>query len=139
MSISGYFSKNVPDPKMPKTETGTDDLGIRYEGPVLSGLLGVRQNLQQNAVNSPQTSSQIREIAPGGVTYLEPLSVLAREDPRLQPDPLGAAQRADVGSREAYDPVLRFHLGLPPLPDAHEQRRRSAEEWEKKRLNHVIS
>jgi hypothetical protein len=140
MSISGYLSKNVPDLKMPKTETGTDDLGIRYEGPVLSGLLGVRQNLKQNAVNSPHTSSQIREIAPGGVNYLElPPSIHLREDTRLQPDPLLAAQRDDVGPREAYDPVLRSHLNLPPLPDPHQQRRRSAERWEKERHNHVIS
>lgn len=137
MPIDGYFDKNVSDLKMPKTET--DDLGIHYEGPVLSGLLGVRQNLKRNAVNTPQTSSQVREIAPGGVNYLDPpASIPYREDTRLQPDPLFAAQRANVDPRETCDPVLRSHLALPPLPDPYEQRRLIAQRWEKERHNHVI-
>ena len=116
MSIHGFFDKNVPDLKMP--ETGTNPLGIRYQGPVLSGSLGVRQSLERSAVNSPPSPTGIGS--------------------RLPPDPLLAAQRADVGRRESTDPVLRAHLGLPPLPDPYEQRRRSAERWEKERLDHVI-
>ena len=139
MSVSSYLTKNIPDLKMSKTETGTDDLGIRYEGPVLSGLMGVRQNLQQNAVNSPQTDRQIREIAPGGVNYLEPSpSIRLRQDPRLEPDPLLAAQRDRLAPHEPYDPVLRHHAGLPPLPDPYEKQRLRAENWEKERNLHVI-
>ncbi len=55
MPLSGYFDKNRPDLKMPRTETGTDSPGVSYEGPGLSGLLGVKQQLQrQSASGGPR-------------------------------------------------------------------------------------
>lgn len=124
MSVTAYFTKNKPELKMPKSDTEPDSLGIRYEGPVLSGRVGVQHQLQNHAANSPQTSAQIRALAPGGLTCLPPSAyVHATHDPRLQPDPLRAAQRESLGNRpELYDPVLRFHTGRPPLPDPYESR-----------------
>ena len=140
MPVTRYFTKNKPDLKMPKSETGTDNLGTRYEGPVLSGLLGVKEQIERQAVSSAQTSAQIRDIAPGGVNYLPPAEYMPpREDTRLEPDRLLAAQREQLGNRpELYDPVLRHHLRLPPLPDPYEVQRRRAEAWQKKRDKHVI-
>ena len=62
MSVNGYFNKSKPDLMMPKTESRTDNLGIHYEGPVLSGLRGVNQQLERHATPLPQTGAQIREI-----------------------------------------------------------------------------
>jgi hypothetical protein len=82
-----------------RTETGTtDDLGIRYEGPVLNGLAGVKQALQLAGQNSPQTAAQLRELNPAGLKFAEPPHFL----------PSVAAAGVD------YDPVLRHHLNLPP-------------------------
>ncbi len=74
MDVTSYIKKSKTELKMPRTDpvTGVDNAGIRFEGPVLSGLVGVKHQLQQNAAGSPQTSAQIREIAPGGVTYIPP-------------------------------------------------------------------
>lgn len=135
MSVTGYFAKNKPELKMPKSETGTDNLGTHYEGPVLSGLAGVNQQLERQAVNSSQTSAQIRDIAPGGISYLPPpASIHPSQGPRLEPDPLLAAQRHRLGGRpELCDPVLRHHIGLPPLPDPYDEQRRRAEAGRKER------
>jgi hypothetical protein len=128
MPVSGYFDKNHPDLRMPRTETGTDSLGITYEVPVLSGLLDVKQQLQRQSVSSAQTSTQIREIAPGGASYLEPADyVQPSHDARLTADPLYESQRARFAHPSLADPVLRHHLNLSPLPGAYEERRRCAE------------
>jgi len=37
------------DTRMPENSGATDALGIRYEGPVLSGKLGVRQAFRKQA------------------------------------------------------------------------------------------
>ena len=55
------MSVNKPELKMPKT----GDLGIRFEGPVLTGLIGVNHQLELRAASSPQTRAQIRDLAPG--------------------------------------------------------------------------
>jgi hypothetical protein len=118
--------KHKPELTMPRTETGTDNLGIRYEGPVLSGYLGVQQELERLAVNSAQTRAQVREIAPGGVTYVERTDFeFCYHGLPIEPDPLRAWQRRELGNRpELYDPVLRHHTGLPPLPDPYDELRK---------------
>jgi hypothetical protein len=134
------MSADKPDLMMPKTDTGRDNLGIQYEGPVLSGLLGVRQQLQRQAVSSPQTSSQIREIAPGGAAYIPPEQFInPGKDPRLEPDPVLAYRRQELGNRpDLCDPVIRHHLNLPPLHDRYEELRRNAEHWARERSKHLI-
>jgi hypothetical protein len=141
MSDTGYFVRNKPELKMPRPGpvTGADNLGIRYEGSVLTGLLGVKQQLERQAANSPQTGAQIREIAPGGVTYVNPHSPIHYyHGVPIDSDPVYAAQRACLGgSPGSTDPVLRHHLNLPPLPDPYEERHRAAEAWQKERHKHV--
>jgi hypothetical protein len=123
---------------MPKHETGTDELGIRYEGPVLSGLLGLRQQLERQAASSPQAGARIREIAPGGIAYAGPPSpVHCSHGNPVQPDPLYACQREQLGHPSLADPVIRHHLNLPPLPDPYEERRLAEEYWAEKRLKHI--
>ena len=122
MDVTSYVKKSKPELKMPKTDpfTGRDSAGIRFEGPVLSGLVGVKHQLQQHATGSPQTSAKIREIAPGGVACIPPENfVSSGEDPRLQRDPLYSAQARQLGHPSLADPVIRHHLNLPPLPDPY--------------------
>jgi hypothetical protein len=128
------MSLNKPEVKFPKPDplTNRDSLGIRYEGPVLTGMLGLNQKLEDRAAASPQTSAQIREIAPGGATYIPPEQFLnPGSDPRLTPDPAYAYQRSQLPHPSLADPVIRHHLNLPPLPDPYEQRRQAAEAFEK--------
>jgi hypothetical protein len=107
---------------MPKTEACRDKLGIRFEGPVLSGMLGVKQQLERQAASSPQTCAQIREIAPGGVNYVKPAELVSscRGTP-IDPDPVYAYQRSRLGHPSHADPVLRHHMNLPPLPDPYKR------------------
>jgi hypothetical protein len=123
MDVTSYIKKSKPELKMPRTDpvTGVDSCGIRFEEPVLSGLIGVKHQLQQHAAGSPQTSAQIREIAPGGVTYIPPENyVTSGQDPRLRRDPLYSAQARQLDHPSLADPVIRHHLNLPPLPDPYE-------------------
>jgi hypothetical protein len=124
----------------PPSGPSVDDLGIRYEGPVLSGLVGARQQLRNQASASSQTSTQIRELSPGGASYLpNPALLHPSHDSRLQPDPLRDAQRSRLGGRhDLCDPVLRAHTGLPPLPDPYEEQRRRQETWPKVRDRHIL-
>jgi len=140
MDVTDYIKVNKPELKMPRCESGTDELGIRYQGPVLSGMRGVKQQLELQAVSSPSASSQIRQIAPGGLNYLPPSPPTSpASDTRLDPDPMYAAQRRLLNNRaDLCDPVLRHHLRLPPLPDPYEQRRLAAEAWQKERHKHVL-
>ena len=126
MLIHAYFEKNVPDLKTPRpeAETGAHPLGIRSEGALLSGLLGTRRNLPPCATHSPPTRTHYPESAASAHPGI---------GASLQPDPLLTAQHAHVGRRETCHPALRTHLSLPPLPDPYEQRRRSAERWQKER------
>ena len=128
MSVTAYFAKYRPDPKMNRGHSGVDRVGIAYCGPVLSGSLAVRHGLELKAVNSPAAGEQICRIAPGGLGYQEPPAPdPGYRDPRLDPDRLLAAQRdASLSRGEPYDPVLRFHLGLPLLPDPYAPTRRIA-------------
>jgi len=120
-----------PELTMPRNDAGTDELGISYRGPVLSGLLGLKQQLELQAASSPRTSAQIREIAPGGAAYLDPTTYsLPSNDTRLVRDPVYAAQREQLPHPSLADPVIRHHLNLPPLPDAYEERRRRAEHFQ---------
>ena len=131
MSVTAYFAKYRPDLKMSRTHSGVDQVGIAYYGPVLSGSLAVRQGLELQAVNSPAAGAHIRRIAPGDLDYQEPPAPdPGYSDPRLDPDGLLAAQRAATLSRcEPYDSVLRFHLGLPLLPDPYVPARRIVRSW----------
>ena len=123
MDVITYIKRSKPELKMPKTDpfTGRDSAGIRFEGPVLSGLVGLKHQFQQHAAGSPQTSAKIREIAPGGVAYKPPENCVgSREDPRLEHDPLYSAQARQLVHPCLADPVLRHHLNLPPLPDPYQ-------------------
>jgi hypothetical protein len=139
MDVTTYLRKNEPELTMPQTQTGADDLGIRYEGPVLSGIVGVKHQLELHAASSPQSSAKIREIAPGGAAYVNPADQgFCYHGIPIEPDPLKDWQRQELGNRpELYDPVLRAHSGLPPLPDPYEERRRIAECCRRERENHV--
>ncbi len=139
MSDSTYARKSKTGLKMPQNPTGIDRLGIRYHGPILTGLIGVNERLERDAVASTQTSAEIRRIAPGGANYLPPPeSIPPHHDPRLEPDPVLAAQRAELRRPELYDPVLRHHLGLPTLPDPHEQLQRRADDWQARRKDRIL-
>ena len=139
MSDSIPTKKNKAGLKMPRNPGGLDKLGIRYHGPVLTGLMGVNERLERDAVASQQTHAEIRRIAPGGAKYLPPVeSIPPRQDPRLEPDPVLAAQRAELRRPEFYDPVLRHHAGLPPLPDRYEELRRREEDWRRRRKERII-
>ena len=58
MSVDSY-SPGPPDTRMPENPGATDALGIRYEGPVLSGKMGVRQAFRKQATEmcGPRESS----------------------------------------------------------------------------------
>ena len=106
---------------MPKT----GGLGIRFEGPVLTGLLGVNHQLERQAASTPQTSAQIRAIAPGGVSCINPNTRIPAYQPLpMEPDPVYAWQRSQLPHASLADPVIRHHLNLPPLPDPYEKLRR---------------
>jgi hypothetical protein len=127
---------------MPKQDpvTSRDSLGIRYEGPVLTGMLGLNQQLERQATSSPQTSAQIREIAPGGLTYETPsYGVHPYQGNPTEPDPVYAQQRSELPHPSLADPVIRCHLNLPPLPDPYEQRRQAAEAFRKLRESGKIT
>jgi len=40
---TGHFTKNVPPLRMPPNDGGSDPSGIRYEGDVLTGKIGVEE------------------------------------------------------------------------------------------------
>jgi hypothetical protein len=64
MSVDSH-SADPPDLHMPKNPKAVDDLGIRYEGPVLTGLLGVRQALRSRTRRTPGSTSQPCPISGG--------------------------------------------------------------------------
>jgi len=131
-------SLNKPELKIPKTETGADELGIRYEGSVLNGLLGLKEKLERQAVFSNETSAQIREIAPGGVKYIDPFAQTpSGHGYQLEPDLVYANQRSQLRHPSLADPVIRHHLNLPPLPDPYDEIERRREYWERERAKHL--
>jgi hypothetical protein len=133
---------------MKENPGATDALGIRYEGPVLSGKLGVRQALRKQASEmcGPRESSlpPMRsgvKFAPAPV--LEPPPNAA--DRLVTVDRVMAAQRAEFGRPpsttyvhpEQYDAVLRAHLHMGPAPDPYEAERRREARWQAIRDQHV--
>lgn len=92
MEITIFLNMPKPDPV-----TGRDSLGIPYEGPILTGILGVAPQLERQAVSSAQTSAQIREIASGGLTYETPsYRIHTFQGNPIEPDPLYAQQRSEL-------------------------------------------
>ena len=128
MSVHGYFTKRKTELRMQKTEDGRDALGIQWEGSVLGGHMSLEEKLECEAAKSLPAGSRIRDLAPGGLNYIPPTEYLIpREDPRLERDPVYERQRQQLGRPELYDPVLRFHLRLDPLPDPYERRQKREE------------
>ena len=82
MSVFAYFERRRGELRMPKK---TDELGIRWEGPVLSGGKSVEVAIEQDAV---------RRMEPGGLQYVDP----------------GTVETVRLG--EGMDAVLRAHCRL---------------------------
>jgi hypothetical protein len=127
----------------------TDALGIRYEGPVLTGKLGVRQAFRKQATEmcGPRESS----LPPmGSGVKFAPVPVLDQPpnaaDRLVSVDPVMAAQRAEFGRPpsttythpEQYDPVLRAHLHMEPAPDPYEAQRQHEARWQAIRDQHIV-
>jgi hypothetical protein len=137
MPVTTHFP-GPPDTRMPENPGGIDELGIRYEGPVLTGHLGVRQAFRDQAgkLCDPRESN-LPYLGPGvqaGPVSFQPQPANAA-DALVSVDPVVAAYRSRFGpppsthysSPEQYDAVLRSHLNMGPAPDPYEhQRRREA-------------
>ena len=80
----GYFNKNVPPLRMPRTHGQPDESGIRYDGDVLTGKISVEEAHARDARQALQAQMNDRERHPAGC-YTTP---------------------------ENYDPVLRYHLRM---------------------------
>jgi hypothetical protein len=50
MSIAGYLSSRKPEVRMP--QKGSDELGIRFEGAVLTGEKSVEEGLRDSAAGA---------------------------------------------------------------------------------------
>ena len=99
MSVQSHFP-HPPDTRMPKNPGAVDELGIRYEGPVLSGQLGVREAFKDQAARlGARRESNLPKLGPGF---------------RVRPMSPGPPVTDVYDSPDQYDPVLRFHLGMPP-------------------------
>ena len=109
------MSLDKPEAKMPKPDplTNRDELGIRYEGPVLSGQVGLNEHFERQAASLPI-----------------PSPIPPYQGRPTEPDPLYAYQRSQLPHPSLADPVIRCHLNLPPLPDPYEQQRKAAEAFE---------
>jgi hypothetical protein len=148
MSVDSYFP-GPPDIRMKENPGVTGALGIRYEGPVLSGKMGVRQAFRKQASElcGPRESS----LPPlGSGVKFAPASLLPQPpnaaDRLLSVDPVMAGQRAEFGRPpsttyvhpEQYDAVLRSHLHMKPAPDPYEAQRRREAHWQSIRDQHVV-
>jgi len=140
MSVDCHFPA-PPDTRMPKNPEGVDELGIRYTGPVLTGMAGVRQTFRDEAYKLcghresllPDLGSGIRTEPPpaprppaktsNAVVSADPLMKAHRE--QFGPPPAGSYTHP-----EQYDPVLRSHLRMAPAHDPYEERRRRQAYWE---------
>jgi len=147
MSVDTHFP-SPPDMRMPKNPDGVDELGIRYEGPVLTGRVGVREAFRDEATKlSGHRESNLPDLGPGVQTgpVPSPGPPANRADALVSVDPVMQAQREKFGPPpsstythpEQYDPVLRSHLRMEPAADPYEQRRREKAYWESIRHRHV--
>ena len=140
MSVDSFFP-GPPDTRMKENPGATDALGIRYEGPVLSGKMGVRQAFRKQAAELCGPRESILPPLASGVKFA-PASLLPQPpnaaDRLVSVDPLRAGLRADVGPPpsttyvhpEQYDAVLRSHLRMEPAPDPYEVQRRRDAYWQ---------
>jgi hypothetical protein len=55
MSIAGYFARRTAELRMPKT---ADPLGIRFEGPVLSGEKSAQERQRGDAIAACNTAGE---------------------------------------------------------------------------------
>lgn len=148
MSVDSYFP-GPPDTRMPENPGVADALGIRYEGPVLSGKMGVRQGVRKQASKmcGPRESS----LPPlGSGVKFAPASLLPQPrnaaDRMVSVDSVMAGQRAEFGRPPSttyvhpkqYDAVLRSHLRMEPAPDPYEADRRREARWQAIRHQHVV-
>jgi hypothetical protein len=63
MSIAGYFSKRgYAELRMPKTR---NDLGIQYQGPVLTGEKSVEQQQRDDALRATGHRSELHKLLEG--------------------------------------------------------------------------
>ena len=148
MSVDSHFP-DLPDTRMPENPGDTDALGIHYEGPVLSGKMGVRQAFRKQATEMCGHRESILPPLGSGVKFA-PASLLPQfpnaADRLVSVDPVMAGYRGELGrppsttyvQPEQYDPVLRAHLHMEPAPDPYEADRRRQAEWQSIRHKHVI-
>jgi len=140
MSVDCHFPA-PPDTRMPKNPEGVDELGIRYTGPVLTGMAGVRQTFRDEAYKlAAHRESNLPDLGPG-IQAQPPPSPWPPPDANkhlVSVDPLMRAHRDQFGPPpsssythpEQYDPVLRSHLPMAPAHDPYERRRRELAHWE---------
>ena len=148
MSVDSFFP-GPPDTRMKENPGGADALGIRYEGPVLSGRMGVRQALRKQATELCGPRESILPPLASGVKFA-PASPLPQPpnsaDRLVSVDPVMAGQRSEFGRPpsttyvhpEQYDAVLRSHLRMEPAPDPYEADRRREARWQAIRHQHVV-
>jgi hypothetical protein len=85
MSVSGHFTKSLPELRMPKPEEWAAELRFRAQGPILTGRVSPELALARDAatVAKQQIASSLAAGTPPG--YVQP---------------------------QDYDPVLRFHCRM---------------------------
>ena len=101
MSVSGYFRKRDElELRMPRLEDGVDELGIRYEGDVLTGRMTVAEALFRSHLEPPPAPHTGPVAARKGVplntlTPAEWARKIARERAQRAPQrsPAGAPRR----------------------------------------------
>jgi hypothetical protein len=59
MSVLGYFCKNRPKTRMPRTEGTDSDTGARYEGDVLTGKFSVDDALRRSAERARRSTGPV--------------------------------------------------------------------------------
>ena len=148
MSVDSHFP-GPPDTHMPENPEGVDALGIRYEGPVLTGKMGVRQAFRKQATVLCGPHESILPPLASGVKFA-PASLIPQPpnaaDRLVSVDPVRAGQRAEFGPPpsttyghpEQYDPVLRSHLHMEPAPDPYEAQRLREARWLAIRDKHLV-
>ena len=149
MSVDSYFP-GPPDARMPESPGDRDALGIRSEGPVMTGKMGVREAIQNEAI--AQTHSRESSLPPLGLGIkVTPGAAVPYQFPNaadrlVSVDPVMANYRAQFGPPpsttythpEQYDPVLRAHLHMPPAHDPYEAQRKRHAAWQAEREKHVV-
>lgn len=110
--ITAYFD-NTRDLRMPKQSCAPDPCGIRFHGPVLSGEITVREAFRRQYHQAYNSQASQLPFMGSGVKVPPPPSHQFPTEPdsfgRFVPTPPITYSHPDQ-----YDPVLRYHLRMPP-------------------------